>query len=137
MSVVRNENGEPFSKWRPADKFSHVLSDLHTSLFIECVAEYVFSPLRNWRLDFAWPQLQIGVEIDGFGYGHQAQQCMAEDNEKQNAAVELGWRVLRYNSRQLGSKQGVVDAVQQTCQIICDAKELEPQYERTDDVGDV
>ena len=117
--VVRNAKGQPFSSWRPAEKFAHVWSD--QGIEGPCEGEYVFAQDRKFRFDFAWPEVKVGVEIDGFGYGHQAQQQMAADNEKANLAVELGWKVLRYNSRQLGSKQGVSDAVEQVSRVICAA----------------
>ena len=44
---------------------------------------------------------------------------MAQDNEKANAGVASGWRVFRYNSRQLGSKKGVSDAVEQVWWFLC------------------
>ena len=28
-------------------------------------AEYQFHPTRKWRLDFAWPELWLGIEIQG------------------------------------------------------------------------
>lgn len=117
-ATVRDAQGKPFSKWKPAEKFAHVWreqglegDDLET--------EYEFHPTRRWRMDFAWPSQMVAVEIDGFGYGHQAQQQMAADNEKQNAAVSLGWKVFRFNSRQLGSRAGVEDAVGLVSEFMC------------------
>jgi very-short-patch-repair endonuclease len=67
---------------------------------------------RKWRLDFAWPELKVGVEIDGgvrmvkwqrnpltgrsqpVAVGRHA---MAKDYAKSNMLAELGWRVLRFN----------------------------------------
>jgi len=121
--TIRNEAGEPFSKWKPADKFAFKLFERHMAIQKHVVQEYKFDPKRRWRMDFAWPTLKVAVEIDGFGYGHQAQQCMAEDNEKANRAVEMGWRVFRYNTRQLGSIRGVEEAVDQVCGFICEVRE--------------
>lgn len=54
---------------------------------------------RAWRLDLAWPADMLAVEVDGAtwtqgrhtrGLGYEA------DCEKLNAAVLLGWRVLRF-----------------------------------------
>jgi len=119
-TVVRNSEGKPFSAWKPAEKFAYGWQQEGIPGTME--AEFIFAPDRNWRMDFAWPSVKLAVEIDGFGFGHQAQQCMAQDNEKANAAVELGWRVLRYNTRQLGSKAGVADAVEQVARVLCSAK---------------
>lgn len=122
MPVVRNAQGKPFSKWKPAEKFewqlercgiAKVLSYLHK--------EYEFDEVRKWRFDFAWPAVNLAVEIDGFGYGHQAQQHIAANNEKRNAAVEQEWRVLVYDSRMLGSKAKVEEAVEQVTRLMCGA----------------
>lgn len=121
--VIRNAAGQPFSKWKPAEKFDYMLGKHWPTIRTAGAPEHVFdSAGRRWRFDFAWPEQRVAVEIDGFGYGHQAQKGMAEDNEKANAAVEQGWRVLRFNSRQLGSKQGVVDAVDMVARLVCGAK---------------
>jgi very-short-patch-repair endonuclease len=112
----RNAKGQPFSKWLPADKFRYLMPDSMRQFAVE---EYEFDDERKWRWDFCWPDQRVAVEIDGFGFGHQAQQCMAQDNEKANAGVASGWRVFRYNSRQLGSKKGVSDAVEQVWWFLC------------------
>ena len=77
--------------------------------------EYAFAKEamgRKWRLDFAWPDYKVGVEVDGGGRkamlqrnprtGHMQPVAVgrhgsAADYEKLNAAAELGWRVLRFN----------------------------------------
>ena len=118
--VVRNAKGEPFSKWKPDAKFAYVWEQ--EGLETRPETELMFCVDRKFRFDFAWSACRVGVEIDGFGYGHQAQQQMAADNEKANLAIELGWKVLRYNSRQLGSRQGVSDAVEQVCRVLCGVK---------------
>lgn len=76
------------------------------------VREYRFVPDRRWRADFAWPADRLLVEVEGGtwtngrhtrGSGYQA------DCEKYNAAVLLGWRVLRYTSEQIKSGVAVRD----------------------------
>ena len=62
------------------------------------VREHPFaSPARRWRLDLAWPDRLLGVEVQGGtwtrgrhsrGAGQQA------DADKLSAAAILGWRVL-------------------------------------------
>ncbi|MCA9233312.1 MAG: DUF559 domain-containing protein [Planctomycetales bacterium] len=118
--TLRNLTGKPFSKWQPAEKFAYAWREwgLRGGSAVE---EHEFCPARKWRFDFAWPKQKVAVEIDGFGYGHQAQQNMANDNEKANRAIALGWKVLRYNSRQLGSMAGVRAAVEEVSQVLCEA----------------
>lgn len=120
----RNDRGEPFSKWQPAEKFLHVWT-LETPPGSEPHTEYLFEPARKWRFDFAWPRFKVAVEIQGFGPGgrgggHQLQARMMNDNEKHNRAAELGWVVLRYDSRWLGSRDRVSEAVMQTLHVICE-----------------
>lgn len=47
------------------------------------------------RVDFAWPQLRLVVEIDGFEY-HSAGGDFQNDRTKQNAVQLGGWLVLRF-----------------------------------------
>ena len=118
--VIYNEAGDPFSRWRPAEKFEYVFGrDMYRSLWKHARFEHEFCESRKWRFDYAWPGNLLAVEIDGFGFGHQAQQRIAENNEKRNHAVTLGWRVLVYDSRLLGSAAGVEDAITQVAKLLC------------------
>lgn len=67
--------------------------------------EHRFHPVRKYRIDFAWPQYRLGIELDGFGGRHQTHWGFAADHEKINLAIESGWVILRYTSRQLGSEE--------------------------------
>ena len=67
------------------------------------VEEYRFHPERLWRLDFAWPELKLAVELDGRGKAggmgaHQSITGQRRDSENGNAAVLLWWRVLHFAS---------------------------------------
>jgi len=121
--TIRNEADQPFSSWKPADKFAYKLRERHMAIEKHVVPEYRFDPKRRWRLDFAWPTLKVAVEIDGFGYGHQSQQGMVQDNEKANRAVEMGWRVFRYNSWDMAKISRVEEAVDQVCGFIYEVRE--------------
>lgn len=66
--------------------------------------EYRFFATRKWRFDIAWPRHRIAIEIDGGLYingGHNQGQRIADEHEKCNAAVLLGWRVLHFQPNQL------------------------------------
>lgn len=62
--------------------------------------EYKFTPARNWRFDFCWPEQRVAVEIEGGVYmrvsGHTSAAGYQKDCAKYNAAIEAGWVVLRY-----------------------------------------
>lgn len=72
--------------------------------------EFVFHPTRKWALDFAWIDRKIALEVDGSIHGtgkpcpvckrrrpggHSSYEGIRRDQEKSNAAMELGWRVFR------------------------------------------
>lgn len=67
--------------------------------------EYRFHPTRRWRFDFAFPAVQLAVEIEGGIYsarsGHRSVTGMRRDMEKYNEAALLGWRVLRFSEREV------------------------------------
>jgi very-short-patch-repair endonuclease len=64
--------------------------------------EHRFHPERRWRLDFAWPDVRVAVEVDGgawVGGRHVSGQGFEEDCHKLSMAAALGWRVLRVTPR--------------------------------------
>lgn len=67
--------------------------------------EHKFHPNRGWRFDFAFPEYWVAIEIDGGQYrpkgSHNTATAIQRDCEKMNAAMRLGWRVLRYTTRDL------------------------------------
>jgi very-short-patch-repair endonuclease len=70
----------------------------------EPVREHVFAPPRKWRLDFAWPEQKLAVEVEGgiFTAGrHSRGAGLLADMAKYNAAALAGWRVLRFFTDQV------------------------------------
>lgn len=67
--------------------------------------EFFFAkPERAWRLDFAWPEHKIAVELEGgiwVGGRHNRGAGFEEDAVKYNDAVIRGWRILRYTTTML------------------------------------
>lgn len=62
------------------------------------VREYVFHDVRQWRLDFAWLDELLALEINGGtfrkGGGAHTGAGFKRDVEKYCAAYELGWTVI-------------------------------------------
>lgn len=81
--------------------------------------EYRFHDKRRWRLDFAWPDLKIAIEVHGgtFGFqkygkwvaagGHTTGVGFRQDREKMNAAMALGWRVFEIDSSHVHGRYGI------------------------------
>ena len=68
------------------------------SVGCEMEREYLFHPVRRWRLDFADPDTLTAVEIDGgefSGGAHARGVGMANDYEKRNSATEMGWAIFQ------------------------------------------
>ncbi len=60
--------------------------------------EYRFAPPRRFRMDFAWPEQMVGLEVDGGVWTsgrHTRGSGWTTDTEKLNLAVSMGWRMLR------------------------------------------
>lgn len=81
------------------------------------VAQYRFDSVRRWRLDFAWVDQRVGVEIDGAIWtrgAHATGRGTERDREKSNALMLKGWALLRYSTNTLESNpHRVVREIQQ------------------------
>ena len=89
---------------------------------IRYVREYQFHDTRKWRFDFALTDWFIGIEVEGgiFSQGrHTRGKGYTNDLLKYNAAVTLGWLVLRYTTAQINSN--VIDDIHK----IMDRRKLE------------
>ena len=72
--------------------------------------EYRFDDKRRWRVDFAWPELKIAVEIEGGTYTqgrHNRGNGFENDCEKYNALTEQGWSLFRYTGAMVKSGEAL------------------------------
>jgi very-short-patch-repair endonuclease len=79
---------------------------------------------RKWRFDFAYVPERIAIEIEGgtwTGGRHSRGSGIQGDCEKYNAAVLLGWRVLRYTTTDL--RQKPVQVMEQIKTVLADASQ--------------
>lgn len=70
----------------------------------EPVPEYRFALPRRWRIDWAWPDARLGLEVDGGVWTrgrHTRGSGWVKDSEKLNTAAIMGWRMLRCTPQQL------------------------------------
>jgi len=57
-------------------------------------------PIAGWRIDFAWPELRLAVEIDGWAY-HSSLDSFRSDRQKDNALQAAGWARLHFTLHDL------------------------------------
>jgi len=72
--------------------------------------EYMFHGERKWRLDFAWPDQRIAVEIEGglhSGGRHTRAKGYQEDITKYNEAVAAHWAVFRFSTSDVMSGRAI------------------------------
>lgn len=52
-------------------------------------------PVGRFRIDFAYPELRIAIEVDGYG-SHSSPTAFQSDRDRQNILVSQRWTVLRF-----------------------------------------
>lgn len=112
---------KPIKRRRNAPKNPRNAKDAFTLLLrqrigVECVKEYRFHPTRQWRFDYAIPDLRIAIEIDGgiwINGRHNRASGYLGDMEKFNAAATLGWVVLKFTPQEQYS-QKTLELITQT-----------------------
>jgi very-short-patch-repair endonuclease len=52
-------------------------------------------PFERWKIDFAFPDARLAIEVDGWAYHSDVDRFRA-DRHKGNALVRAGWRLLRF-----------------------------------------
>jgi len=66
-----------------------------------CEQQYrIVLPSGSARLDAAWPDVKLAVELDGAAF-HGSQEARERDLRRDAALVALGWVVLRFSYRRL------------------------------------
>lgn len=74
------------------------------------LSEHRFHVTRRWRFDYAWPEHQLALEVEGgvwVGGRHTSGAGFVKDMEKYNEAACMGWRIIRCQPRQLCTMQTV------------------------------
>ena len=78
----------------------HLISVLEDS-GLKFIPEFRFHPAREFRFDWALPDLMVAVEYEGIfseKSGHTTLSGYTKDVVKYNLATKLGWKVLRYTA---------------------------------------
>jgi very-short-patch-repair endonuclease len=70
----------------------------------EPVREYRFHSKRKWRIDLAWPDHKLAVEVEGGVWSrgrHVRPKGFLGDLEKYNTINLMGWSLLRVTPKQV------------------------------------
>ncbi len=97
---------------------------------LEPVREYRFHPIRQWRFDFAWPELKLAVEVEGGTWSngrHTRGSGFEEDCEKYSQAMVLGWNVYRCTGDMVKSGAAI-----NTIKVLIDLSEAKTEEARTE-----
>ncbi|MGH7179430.1 MAG: hypothetical protein ACREJC_18785 [Tepidisphaeraceae bacterium] len=75
------------------------MGQIHLLGLPEPARQFRFAPPRQWRADFAYPQLKLLIEVEGgvWTHGrHTRPSGFVRDIAKYNRAAELGYRLIRF-----------------------------------------
>ena len=114
MSASAKEQLKKATKESPLERA--FLTRLRQQGFPEPVREFKPIPNRRWRVDFAWPEYGLLVEIEGgtwSGGRHTRGKGFEDDCRKYGRLVLDGWRVLRFTSGMVedGSALEMLDGI--------------------------
>jgi len=66
-------------------------------------------PEARARLDFAYPEVRLGMEVDGYEF-HGTPRAITADHERQRRLVAAGWTVIRFTWHDVVRRPGKVAA---------------------------
>ena len=72
--------------------------------------QYLIVEDKAWRLDFAWPQFMLAIEVDG-GNWIRGSHTRASDYVRRRAIVGHNWRCYSYHTDELASAEGLREVV--------------------------
>lgn len=83
------------------------LAVLRAAALPEPKREFGTGPGMRYRVDFAWPNTRVLLEVDGFDT-HGTPEALQADLARQNELVSAGWAPLRYTWRDITQTPGQV-----------------------------
>jgi very-short-patch-repair endonuclease len=99
--------GEDIGQSELEEMFARLCRDYN--LPIPAFQVWVVLAGQDRRIDFAFPDVKVAIEIDGYET-HSGREVFEDDRARQNELVAAGWTVLRFTRRQLIIRSGWVAA---------------------------
>lgn len=75
------------------------------------VHHHIVKTERTWEIDFAFPDLRIAIELQGYGGGHTGYLGMLRDIEKYNSLTILGWTVIYFMSTHINQPEYILNTI--------------------------
>lgn len=74
-------------------------------------------PIKNgaYRIDFAFPRYQVGIELDGYTY-HSDRNAFTRDRQRQREIEALGWHIIRFSGDEL--RQDITACVREAARFL-------------------
>ena len=103
VGALSNLAKSPKTKRRNPNNPKAAYDALHSRVMKQLIGlpkpteEFKFHPVRQWRMDYAWPEHKIALEVHGATYSqgrHTRGAGFAGDREKMNEAQLHGWLVI-------------------------------------------
>ena len=107
VSRGKYPSGQDKPKPPPGPSQIHIRmrQQIQTAGLPEPVEEYYHIKGRDFRLDFAWPDRKIGLEVQGMA--HRIKGKFHADIEKRALAMLDGWRVLEVSGNAVRDERGI------------------------------
>lgn len=80
------------------------------------VATIEGSRAGRYRIDTAFPDQRLGIELDGFRFHARFPSAFKRHLARQNRLVGAGWRLLRYTRGELADIETILQQIQRVLQ---------------------
>ncbi len=92
----------------PRSPAQELLVKLLQRSYADVERDYRPCPFSRFELDIAFPSLQVGIEVDGWGFHGRFKADFYRDRSKRNFLTLNDWAVLSYPAKDISSRQDEV-----------------------------
>lgn len=111
ISPVRNKTSKKTAAIESPPQ--RILWDAVSARWPQAVQEFQPIEGRKFRIDIAFVEEKVAVEVDGWTFHGKHKSAHAKDRQRQNLLVLNGWRVLRFTAGEIfGGMPSVLAMIQ-------------------------